>query len=374
MGEGEFWKVAEIQKRVALLTRICPSVRSCDLIVSLSRRTGGVRVRAQLSYDSTESTEQTYMQTDVKLTPLPPHPQTIAAIDEHTEVIRCRKQLYRFAAFALCVTLAFAVPLFGLVRYSFTTELYSHIILIPFIAFYLVWLRRREALPTISSSPALAVIPLALALVGLKEAFFSATIPATRPPEDYYALTTFTYLAFCWAGALWFLGGKFLRSFFFPTAFLIFMIPMPTFLRHGVEVFFQHGSADAAALLFGATGSTVFRDGLIFSLPGITIQVAEECSGIRSSYVLFMTSLLAGHLFLRSPWRRTALTLFVIPLALIRNGFRIFTIAMLCVHVDPSMINSRIHKNGGPLFFALSLIPFFAFLYWLRRGERRKKV
>mgnify|MGYP003908365983 CR=1 FL=1 len=38
----------------------------------------------------------------------------------------------------------------------------------------------------------------------------------------------------------------------------------------------------------------MFRDGLVFKLPGIEMQVAQECSGIRSSLVLFITGLVAG--------------------------------------------------------------------------------
>ena len=33
------------------------------------------------------------------------------------------------------------------------------------------------------------------------------------------------------------------------------------------------------------------------------------------------------------------------------------------------MIHSVIHHRGGPIFFALSLIPLFLLLWWLRRGE-----
>ncbi|MCC6823039.1 MAG: archaeosortase/exosortase family protein [Verrucomicrobia subdivision 3 bacterium] len=295
----------------------------------------------------------------------PPSRNLVAAVDQS------RQQLRWFACFVFGLSLAFALPLFGLVRYSFTSGLNSHIILIPGITFYLVWLRRQEPRPAISGSPALALIPLALALVGLKAVLCPGETAGSRTPEDYYALTTFCYLALGWAGALWFLGGKFLIHFLFPAAFLTFMLPMPSAVRHGVEVFFQHTSADAAAMLFGMSGSTVFRDGLVFQLPGITLQVAEECSGIRSSYVLFITSLLAGYMFLRSPWRRTSLALFVIPLAILRNGFRVFTLGWLCVHVNPAMIDSPIHHRGGPLFFLLSLIPFFLILYWLWRAERR---
>jgi len=35
------------------------------------------------------------------------------------------------------------------------------------------------------------------------------------------------------------------------------------------------------------------------------------------------------------------------------------------------MIDSPIHHSGGPLFFVLSLVPFFLLLIWLRRSERR---
>jgi exosortase/archaeosortase family protein len=114
----------------------------------------------------------------------------------------------------------------------------------------------------------------------------------------------------------------------------------------------------------------MLRQGLEFLLPGITIRVAQECSGYNSSCALFLVSLVAGHMFLKSPWKRTWLALAVLPLAILRNGFRITTIALLCVHVGPHMIDSPIHHRGGPIFFALSLIPFFAFLWLLRRLER----
>ena len=82
-----------------------------------------------------------------------------------------------------------------------------------------------------------------------------------------------------------------------------------------------------------------------------------------------MTSILAANLFLKTPWRRFALVAFVIPLAILRNGFRILVIGLLCVNVGPQMIHSLIHRRGGPLFFVLSLIPFFLVLWWLRKGD-----
>ncbi|MEI6395048.1 MAG: archaeosortase/exosortase family protein, partial [Verrucomicrobiota bacterium] len=156
-----------------------------------------------------------------------------------------------------------------------------------------------------------------------------------------------------------------------PAAFLVFMVPFPVFLLEGIESFFQRGSAEAAQALFALSGMPVFRQGMSFQLPGFSLQVAPECSGIHSSLVLFITSLLAGYLLLNSPWKRAVLVLAVVPLALLRNGLRIVTIGQLCVRVSPDMINSYIHRQGGPVFFALSLIPFFFLLLFLQRlGSR----
>src|SRR5262249_56535760 len=37
-----------------------------------------------------------------------------------------------------------------------------------------------------------------------------------------------------------------------------------------------------------------YTQGLVFDLPGFSLEVAPECSGIHSTLVLFITSLLAG--------------------------------------------------------------------------------
>jgi exosortase C (VPDSG-CTERM-specific) len=169
------------------------------------------------------------------------------------------------------------------------------------------------------------------------------------------------------------LGRKLSRAIAFPIGLLVFMIPFPEFVRHGIEAFLQHGSAAVADGLFKLSGMPVYQDGLMFRLPGFNLEVAPECSGIRSSLVLFIMSLLTGYLFLRKPWNRTMLALAVIPLALLRNGFRIFVIGQLCVRVGPEMINSPVHRHGGPLFFILALLPLFLLLVFLRKSERANK-
>lgn len=89
--------------------------------------------------------------------------------------------------------------------------------------------------------------------------------------------------------------------------------------------------------------------------------------------ILVASSILAANLFLNTTWRRLALIAIIIPLGILRNGFRIFVIGLLCVHVGPQMIHSLIHRRGGPLFFVVSLVPLLLVLWLLRKGDEQTR-
>lgn len=267
------------------------------------------------------------------------------------------------------VTLAYSKPLLGLLTFAAASPLYSHILLVPLVSFYLIWIRRRSLPATDARSPRLALLPLALGVFAV--AAYAWLKRSGRPlnPADALSLLIGSYACLSLSATLAFLGLGLVRRLLFPLAFLLFMIPLPTAFTSGIEVFLQHASAQMAFVMLEAARTPMVHDGLVFRLPGITITVSQECSGIHSSLVLFILSLLAGQLFLVSPWKKALLALVVIPLAILRNAFRIFTLAMLCVHSDPAWIHSPLHHRGGPIFFALSLIPFLVLLAWLRRTE-----
>jgi exosortase C (VPDSG-CTERM-specific) len=197
---------------------------------------------------------------------------------------------------------------------------------------------------------------------------FTGRAPANN---DRIVLLTLSFLCCLAAGGFFFLGRDWVQAAAFPLAYLIFMVPMPDAMADALEIASKSAAAEVANVFFHLSGTPFLRSGPIFQLPNITIEVAQECSGIRSSWVLFMTSILAANLFLQTPWRRLALIAFVIPLGILRNGFRIMVIGLLCVNMGPEMIHSLIHRRGGPVFFALSLIPFLLVLWWLRRGDVR---
>ena len=273
--------------------------------------------------------------------------------------------------FAIVLLVVFAWPLFMLIRYVAGSQLHSYVLLVPFVSAYLLYLRRDQLPKNYRTDLPLTLVPLTAGL-GLLALAYSLDFIATAPTNNgRIVLLTLSFLCCLAAGGFFFLGRDWMKAAAFPLAYLIFMVPMPDAMADALETASKTAAAEVANVLFQLSGTPFLRAGPIFQLPNITIEVAQECSGIRSSWVLFMTSILAANLFLKTSWRRFVLIAFVIPLGVLRNGFRIMVIGLLCVNVGPQMIHSLIHRRGGPLFFALSLIPLVLVLWWLRRGEVR---
>jgi exosortase C (VPDSG-CTERM-specific) len=264
-------------------------------------------------------------------------------------------------------SLAFIPVLLALTRHAADSELLSYIPLVPLVSGYLLYLRRGTLATSHRSSFVGAAVPLVLAAAALAAGLSGA---ASLSINDYLALMTLAYVSIVAAGGFLFLGTSWMASAAFPMLFLIFMVPLPDAAVHALEMASVIGSAEVSAFLFRITGTPLLREGTIFIVPGIVLEIAKECSGINSSWMLFITSLVASNLFLTSPWRRLVLVLFVFPLAIVRNSIRILTIGLLCVHIGPHMIDSVIHRRGGPFFFGLSLVPLFLLLLWLRRKPR----
>ena len=173
-------------------------------------------------------------------------------------------------------------------------------------------------------------------------------------------------------GFLLFYGRRAFRAALFPLLFLMFTVPIPTVLLDGAIRMLTVGSGWVVATLFTLTGTLYYREGFVFELPNLAIEIAKECSGIRSTIALLLTSLIAGHLYLTSGWSRALLVAAIVPITILKNGIRIVGLALLTLHVDPSYLDGRLHHDGGPVFFVLALMFLTPVLVMLRRSEVRK--
>lgn len=258
------------------------------------------------------------------------------------------------------------MPLGTLVGFSFQYEHYSHIILIPPVSACLIYWERRKIFSTVhySAEGGAVLLLVSAVMYGLAE-----IQSPSLSQNDYLSLTMVSLVILWLGGFVLCYGSRASRAAAFPLLFLFLMVPIPGFLLERTILFLQTGSAEAAYGLFKLAGVPVFRDGFTFSLPGLNIEVARECSGIRSSLALLITSLLAGHLVLRSGWKKVFLSLSVFPILIVKNGLRIITLSLLAVYVDPSFLTGSLHQYGGIPFFLLALVLLAPVLGLLRESE-----
>ncbi len=181
-------------------------------------------------------------------------------------------------------------------------------------------------------------------------------------------------LVLWWSGSvLCCFGREVSRALAFPLVFLLLLAPVPERVVNGMTVFLQHWSAVATEALFRAAHVPVIRDGMFLSLQELDIEVAQECSSIRSSTMLLVTSLLLAHLFLRSWWRQAMFVIAAIPLSIAKNAVRIFTIVELGTKVNPEYFTGELHRSGGFVFFLAAVVLDIALLWWLRKGESKSE-
>jgi len=140
----------------------------------------------------------------------------------------------QFVLAAGALTLIFLLPLAKLIRFATADDLHSHILLIPFISYYLFRLKK-NALPGFSA-PAKNLPPFFLRPA--HRAGMGLVARALRPPlfaEDQLMLTTLAFVLFLAGLGAIFLGGATFRALAFPFALLVFLIPLPVFLRAGLK-------------------------------------------------------------------------------------------------------------------------------------------
>ena len=268
-----------------------------------------------------------------------------------------------FGGGVLLSLVIFAPDLRNLLELAWTDERYTHVVLAPVAAAGLLAIRRRR-LPVAAPSPGAGVAFLAAAAVlyGLSRS------AAAAPHQLSLAILSLTsvWTALC-SGLL---GLRFLRAAGFEFLLLLATVPLPAGWVHAFETFLQYASAEGTHWLLRLTGTPVFREGLQFSLPAVTIEIARECSGIRSSNALLLAALVLGRLFLRSPLRQGLFLALAVVVAVLKNSLRIATLAWLGIHVSRDYLTGDLHHRGGGVFFAIGLAVLTPLVLALQRGER----
>jgi exosortase len=248
------------------------------------------------------------------------------------------------------------------------TDEYTHILLILPVSLSLIYLQHGKFRGAVAYAP---VAGIALAALSIAIAGFSKMHVYSFSPEVSLSIALFSMVAFWMACIVGCYGPSVFRSLLFPLLFLFLLVPPPTFVLDRAIFYLQVASTETTYALFNLTGQPVLKSGFLLSFPTLRIEVAKECSGIRSSIMLLITGLILAHLFLRSLWSKVVFVLFIVPLSVAKNAIRIYTLSMLAMYVNPGFLYGRLHHQGGIVFFLIALGGLLGLLWTLQRTEAR---
>ncbi|MGA9542491.1 MAG: exosortase/archaeosortase family protein [Candidatus Sulfotelmatobacter sp.] len=257
-------------------------------------------------------------------------------------------------------------PLFSTFALALHDDQYTHILLILPVSAALIFMDWK---PFEAHSRLSLLTGSVLLVAAAWSAFFMRWRAVSLPTDEQLSANMLALVVWWIAAFILCFGLPASRRALFPLCFLLWLVPLPNFVLNPIVNLLQQGSAAAAHLLFAAAGVPVEQRGVLVHIPGLIVEVARECSSIRSSSMLIVTTMVLAQLLLRSAWRKAFIILVAIPLSVAKNGLRIFTIAMLTTHVDPSFLTGRLHRKGGIIFFMIALAATFLLLWILRRGE-----
>jgi exosortase len=286
---------------------------------------------------------------------------------DHKRVSVGTRHLY-FALLLVLCALVFHQSLSLLVGSSLSDDRYSHIILVWPVSLVLLFLGRKKILAKAAYSPVAGGIALLFIAC-------SATVMFTHgeaiTANAYQTSSILLFISSCLAIFVLCYGTAAFRSAAFPLLFLLLTVPLPDFILQPSISFLQDTSGDATCALYRIAHVPYVRHGIVLSLAKLDIQIAEECSGIHSTMVLVLSSLVLGHLYLKSGWSKALLTLSVVPITIAKNGLRIFVLSTLGTYWDPSFLTGRLHHQGGFIFFGLAFAGLLLLIWIFQKVESR---
>lgn len=291
-----------------------------------------------------------------------------------TSVVRATHFSPRHALFLALIAVPnplFWIPLKSLLSSSVSgNSLYdtsSYTLLIPFLSAFLLYRKRDQIFANVKCG---FRVGLPLLLVGLSWGVIGRF--AWDQNSEFRALCiSIAGLVLCWLGGfVLFYGTRAFRKAMFPLLLLLLAVPVPDWWLDKPIAAVRFGSTEVCSMALSLTGIPFVRSGYEFFLNHVSIVVAPECSGIHSTLAILLISLVAGHLYLSSAVRKAVLVLCALPIVCVTNGLRITTLTLLAEYVDPNILQSRLHYQGGMVFFALALVLLIATLHLLREGRQ----
>ena len=217
---------------------------------------------------------------------------------------------------------------------------------VPVFSLYVVWSERRKIMEAVGDPSLwglLLIVPFAFA------GFLGA-----RGTQVRLEIVGFVGMLI---GLVWTMFGvKTMKTILFPALFLLFCLPLHTYLDL-VTIHLRLLAVSIAQEALQGCGVEIIREGTMLVSPtgAFSIDVAEPCSGMRSLFA--MMALTAAYSYFTQPtwFRRGLLFALAIPIAVLGNVSRILSIVAIAATCSSDFATGFYHDYSGYVVFLVAV-------------------
>jgi len=259
----------------------------------------------------------------------------------------------------LGLSLVVALPaIAGLGSLFRRVEFYGHAYLVPVVAGYLAFSRRRELLRALRDPR-----PPALGWLAVLAAATFEILMITGDVGFAAGIGIALVLgASAWAVA----GTRLLRPLALPLTFLVLMVPPPRFVLYELLPRLKLAVTSIAVWIMQSAGMTVLAEGNQILLPEHTLFVADACSGLTSVVTMLPIACTLAYFVTRGVWRRLVVVGSVVPLAMAGNVVRVIVTVKMVSEIGGEAAQGLLHESFGVATYAIGTLALVGIARLLR--------
>ena len=234
---------------------------------------------------------------------------------------------------------------------------YSVGLIVPFLALYILWTRRR----------AIAEYPIKPSIWGLVLFIGAQFIRFFGLFFMYSSAERFSIVLSIAAIVLLLFGWPLFRKLSPILLFLCLMLPPPNLIQSYTVLHLQHWATSSAVFCLEMVGCGVIQEGNTIHIGDTSVEVAYACNGLRMITAFFVISGLVVLLVKRVWWEKLIILISSLPIALLCNTVRLTVTALALTKLSDQFWDDVFHDFGGYAMMPLALAIVVGELWLLTR-------
>jgi exosortase len=238
-------------------------------------------------------------------------------------------------------------------NYQLQDSYFSHGYLIPFVAAYLIYLKRDE----------LKLLPYSNSYFGLGFIIFALLIHIFGVIGGIHFISGFSMVVYIYGCSLYLFGVDRTKKIAFPIFFLVFMCPIPNGIIDVIALPFKSMATSLSLNIIDLIGIPYIREGYRIHLPLSTFVVGTPCNGMRSLIAYLALSVLFLYYARSSFWKKLFYLSLVPPISITLNGLRIAILLWIAntYGEEAASPESYLHDGSGLFVFILGMLALMIF-------------